>query len=153
MSFKFKTKPVANPANPANHEPPTVVISKISNPGTSLKKTPDPQISRISNVRSLRDNKKGLNNNNNFNENIRSPEAANPANPANRKRLYELCAQATDGIKLPDGRRITPAMFVKRLTADDIAGIVCGDYGLPLLRCALESMAQFPREFDPENKS
>ncbi len=65
MSFKFKTKPVANPAN---HEPPTVVISRnseISNPGTSLKKTPDPQISRISDVRSLRDNKKGLNNNNN----------------------------------------------------------------------------------------
>ena len=76
MSFKFKTKPVANPANPANHEPPTVVISrisKISNPGTSLKKTPDPQISRISDVRSLRDNKKGLNNNNYNNNNTAVP--------------------------------------------------------------------------------
>ena len=72
------------------------------------------------------------------------------ANPANRKRLFEICAQATDGIKLPDRRRITPAMFVKRLTGDDIDGILCGDYGLPLLRCAVESMALFPREFDPE---
>ena len=65
MSFEFRTEPVANPANAANHKPPTIAISGISeiiDPGASLEKTPDLQISGISDIRSLGDNKKRSNN-------------------------------------------------------------------------------------------
>ncbi len=135
MSFQFKT------------EKATISeISEISDGSTSSIKTPEPQISGNSDVRIFRDNIKRSNNNND--KNIRSTKAANPANSANRLRLFNLCSQATDGIKLIDGRRLSPTMFIKRLTADDVDGILSGDYGVPLLRCAAESMAKFPREFE-----
>lgn len=173
MSFSFKTTRVADPANV---EPEAAEIrknSRIRNSDRSSSETPESNIRRNSNIRngdgsssgtpqshirrnsnnsSSGDIKKQHQSINSDNENQNSGNVANPAIPANRKRLFEMCAQATDGLKLPDGRRVTPAMFVKRLTADDIDGILCGDYGVPLLRCAVESMALFLREFDPEKK-
>ena len=147
---------------PPDREPP---ISTISN------------ISRISSVSDLRDKKRKhhhiyINNARSEGTQVANPlnlliedsdstdtagqesSSAEGAKSANRKRLTEVLLQATDGVRFIElgkhplsGQRMTPAMLLKRLTKDDIKGIIEGEYNVAFVRCAAESMARFPSEF------